>query len=296
MGQALTGVSCIYFSRISARCAASDGVCVRSVSYRPRWGYSFPFRSKGFRDFIYANDDGVFATAYTYRNDETGITVTLIPLRHFAHPQFFHQVDLLCCQHQSVLMEGRTPMSGAPYSTIVPPRELSAVVRPKEHEDSEGWEPRETELFWQPFSWGVSNSPNFTVVHAADKYDYERIPWWFSLRFNLPIVGSLGREKHCINMISHLKTQGYKSFAIPWGASHMPIFNEILIDNGFENVGMCSLVVVRRCDGDISAGEHERMYRLQKRRDNMGTIGWLIATVCSLTVLRSFVTVDYTKG
>lgn len=206
------------------------------------------------------------AVAHTYRHERDDITVTLIPLRHFAHPEFFKQVDELCCQHQSVLMEGRTPLTGAPYSTLVPPRERPKRVRPVEEDDSEGWEPREQERFFQPFSWGVIESPNFTVVHAADKYDYERLPWWASLRFSLPVLGSLAREKHCLNMLYPLRANGYRSFAIPWGAAHMPLFHEMLLDNGFECIGMSSLLVLRRVDGDISEGEYDAMLRMQRRR------------------------------
>lgn len=285
------GKSASEFSTAGAKKEAS----APSFFYRSRWQYAFPFRSKRLHDFIFPREDTVVSIAQTYRNDAHKVTVTLIPLRHFAHPQFFHQVDELCSQHHSVLMEGRMPLSGAPFSTFVPPRDCAVSVRPAGHEDDEGWEPREIERFWQPFSWGVKDSPNRTVIHAADKYDYEKLPWWCSLRFNLPLIGSFAREKHCLDMIYPLSANGYKSFAIPWGAAHMPIFNEMLIDNGFEPIGMCSLLVFNRIDGDISAGEHERFDRLARRQHRLVQLAWGLAIVGALVCMRGFFVVECTK-
>ncbi|RNF01069.1 uncharacterized protein Tco025E_08662 [Trypanosoma conorhini] len=289
--------ACASLAVLCRRGAHSSGVteATHAFSYRPRWQYSFPFRSKRLTDFVTASENSVSSVAYTYQHAENRVVVTLIPLQHFAHPQFFHQVDALCSQHESVLMEGRTPLAGAPFSTIVPPREGVASVRPAGHEDDEGWEPREIERFWQPFSWGVKDSPTMTIIHAADKYDYEKLPWWCSLRFNAPLIGSFAREKHCLDMIYPLASNGYKSFAIPWGAAHMPIFNEMLIDNGFEQIGMCSLLVLNRIDGEISAGEHERFCRIEKRHHRLIQLAWGLAIVAGLLLLRGMVVVEYRK-
>ncbi|KAH9589262.1 hypothetical protein LSM04_005217 [Trypanosoma melophagium] len=286
------GIRFTLWSRFNSR-SAVDMETNERFSYRPRWRYAFPFRTKRLEDFVFSGEETVVSVAYTYRNDDKNITVTLIPLRHFAHPQFFRQVDDLCNQHQSVLMEGRTPLTGAPYSTFVPPRDTAHSLRPVEHEDDEAWEPREIERFWQPFSWGVKESPNYTVIHAADKYDYEKLPLWCSLRFNIPLFGSLGREKHCLDMVYPLAANGYKSFAIPWGAAHMPVFNEMLLDNGFEQVGMCSLVIFNRIDGDISAGEHEKICRIQKRRRQVVQMAWLLVAFLTLLLMRDTVTIEY---
>ncbi|ESL11636.1 hypothetical protein TRSC58_00609 [Trypanosoma rangeli SC58] len=291
----------------NAACASPGVLCRRSVHvsggaettqmffYRPRWQYAFPFRSKRLSDFIMTSENSAVSVAYTYQHATSKIIVTLIPLQHFAHPLFFHQVDKLCSQHESVLMEGRTPLTGAPFSTVVPPRECVASVRPAEHEDDEGWEPREIERFWQPFSWGVKDSFVMTIIHAADKYDYEKLPWWCSLRFNIPLLGSFAREKHCLDMIYPLASNGYKSFSIPWGAAHMPIFNEMLIDNGFEEIGMCSLLVCNRIDGEISAGEHERICRIEKRHCRLIKLAWGLATIGGLLLMRGMVVVEYRK-
>ncbi|KAH8612072.1 hypothetical protein ERJ75_000931000 [Trypanosoma vivax] len=193
-------------------------------------------------------------------------------------------------------MEGRTPYTSAPYSTFVPPRERVASVRPAEYEDSEGWEPREVERFWQPFSWGVKDSLNMTVVHAADKYDYEKLPWWSSVRFNAPLLGNFSREKHCLSMIPGLRASGYKSFAVPWGAAHMPIFNEMLVDNGYVQVGMCALVVVNRVDGDISAGEHQKCSRLLRRQNQLHHLLWGLGIVGALFLMRRMVVVEYSRS
>ncbi|CAD2222351.1 hypothetical protein AGDE_14842 [Angomonas deanei] len=237
-----------------------------SFFFRARWNYCTLFRSKTLTDFFWCDKNRVVAIAHTYQHIERDITVTLIPIRHMAHPLFFKQVDELCCQHDSVLMEGRVPLLNAPYSTFVHPREKLEKIRPDDHEDDEGWEPREVERFFQPFSWGVAASPNHTVVHAADKYDYEKLPLWASVRFNTPLLGSLAREKHCLNMIYPLRRNGYKSFAIPWGAFHMPLFHEMLVDNDFELTSMCSLLVLQRIDGTVSEGECQQVWRAQRRR------------------------------
>lgn len=221
--------------------------------YKVRIRYSKPFLTKITTDFFLVQGDHAHVLASTYLHSASGVTVTLIPVVHHAHPKFFQQVDSLCCQHESVLMEGRVPITGAPYSTLVPPRDFKPYVKPEVAEDSEGWEPTNPELFWQPFSWGVKGSPLFTVVHAADKYDYEKLPWWASLRFNMPFVGNFAREKHCLDMIPGLTQNGYKSFAVPWGADHIPIFHDMLVDHGFEQIGSCSLILWSRIDGDHSA-------------------------------------------
>ncbi|KAG5481108.1 hypothetical protein LSCM1_06789 [Leishmania martiniquensis] len=282
-------------TRSSSTTIGASGPLKKFV-YAPRLRYTAPWRSKQLADFLVCQDGVALSIAHTYRNADADITVTLIPLRHFAHPEFFRQVDDLCNQHESVLMEGRAPLSSAPYSTTVPPRERVKCTRPVEHEDDEGWEPREVENFFQPFSWGVMDSPNHTVVHAADKYDYEKLPWWCSVRFNAPVLGSLAREQHCLNMIAPLRAHLYKSFAIPWGAAHMPVFHEMLLDNGFENVGMCGLLMLNRIDGIISEGEFDKMQRWQTQRARrvqylygigLGSLWWL---------MYAHVTVDYHSG
>lgn len=70
-------------------------------------------------------------------------------------------------------------------------------------------------------------------MHAADTFDDEKLPLWCSLRINLPLIDGLRREKHCLNMFYPFATNGYKRFAVVWGAAHMPLFHEMLVDNGF---------------------------------------------------------------
>lgn len=249
-----------------------------AFTFKPRLRYSPLFTSSTLEDFLMVRDDThVVTIATTFQHPVSGVRVTLIPLAHFAHPQFFHQVDSLCCQHESVLMEGRVPLTGSPHSTTVPPRELADSVRPVDCLDDEGWEPREVDRYWQPFSWGVKGSPMHTVVHAADAYDYEKLPWWASLRFNMPFFGSYRREKHCLNMIPALSANGYRSFAVPWGAYHMPIFQQMLEDNGFEQVGLSSLLLWSKIDGDVSTREWHRLNRLLNRRQR-----WKAYTVVGL--------------
>lgn len=238
-----------------------------SFVYKPRIRYSPIFSSRCLEDFLLAKDETIVVLAHTYRHEATDVTVTVIPISHYAHPSFYQQVDMLCQQHHSVLMEGRTPIGGAMHSTMVPPRSMVKNIRPLDCEENEGWEPNEDQAFWQPFSWGVKDSPNMTVIHAADRYDYECLPWWAGLRFNMPFLGSYAREKHCLDMIPELVKNGYKSFAIPWGAGHSRIFHDMLVDNGFENVASCSLLMWSRVDGDRSAAECCRLERLAKRRD-----------------------------
>lgn len=280
----------------STSASPGDAPSSRSFVYATRLRYTAPWRSKRIEDFFLCRQGVAVAIAHTYRHAAADITVTLIPLRHFAHPEFFKQVDDLCCQHESVLMEGRMPLTGAPYSTIVPPRARVSCTRPVEHEDDEGWEPREVESFFQPFSWGVLDSPYHTVVHAADKYDYERLPWWCSVRFNTPVVGSLAREQHCLDMILPLRENHYKSFAIPWGAAHMPVFHEVLLDNGFENVGMCSLLALNPVDGSISEGEYGNLERWQRKRERRVWYAYAVGLLALWYSVYSHLSVEYHSG
>ena len=211
-----------------------------------------------------------YAHTLEYSHDPT-IRVTLIPICHFAHPHFFQQVSLLLCQHQSVLMEGHYPNCNAPFGTVVAPTELKTDVIPVEYEasyldaslpgDNEskvaekivcGWEPIDINEFVQPPSWGVKNSPNFTVLHAAELYDAEALPVWARLRFNFPLIGNLAREKHCLEMLPKLVAQGYRTFAIPWGASHMSLMDAMLRENGFREIGAVGIPVFRAVDGEVS--------------------------------------------
>lgn len=268
------------------------------LRFRPRWRYAAPFRTSTLTDYIYCRDDThAVSIARSYRHPVYDVTVTLIPLRHLAHPLFFSQVDALCSQHQSVLMEGRVPLTGAPHSTLVPPRDpIPPNQRPLDHEDDEGWEPRAIEDFFQPFSWGVKGSPEFTVIHAADKYDYECLPWYCSIRFNAPLLGSLAREQHCLSMIPPLRLNGYKSFAIPWGAGHMTIFHEMLLDNGFESVGMCSLLMFNRIDGDHSEAELMKMRAYEKRITRRVYVAYIAGALMVLYVLSTMFDVEISRG
>jgi hypothetical protein len=125
--------------------------------------------------------------------------------------------------------------------------------------------------FMQPFSWGVKNSPFFTVVHAADFYDYEHLPLWCSLRFNLPIVGGYCREKHCLNMIGPLVANGYKSFAVPWGAAHAPLMHAMLTENGFKVVSVSRIVAWRAADGPHSHQQIRYLSRVVHISENWMT-------------------------
>lgn len=268
----------------------------KEFAYRPRWKYSAPFRSSTFTDYMYCKGKShAVSIARTYRHREkSDLTVTLIPLRHLAHPIFFAQVDALCGQHESVLMEGRTPLTGAPYSTLVPPRDPIPVnQRPIDHEDDEGWEPRAVEDFFQPFSWGVKNSLAHTVIHAADRYDYEYLPWYCSIRFNIALLGSMEREKHCLNMILPLYENGYKSFAIPWGAGHMCIFHEMLLDNQFEQVGMCSLLMLNRIDGERSEAELLKLQSYEKKLSRRVTFAYIAGALMVLYILSTMFEVEF---
>ena len=202
-------------------------------------------------DFLAVHQGQILCLAHTFKHP-SGVTVTLVPVVHRAHPSFYRQVDTLCAQHESVLMEGVFALPGA--TTVVPPRDAHDVGRPKEMEDAEGWEPPNPEAFWQPFSWGVNGSPNHTVVHAADAYSVENMPMWSSLRFNLPIFGSLKRDRACLGRIPLLIASGYKSFAIPWGAAHMPIMATVLDRNDFALIATSRLVAFNRTDGITSDG------------------------------------------
>lgn len=264
------------------------------MEYKVRLRYSPIFASKKFYDFMTCNENHVSMVAHTYVHEPTQVEVTVIPLAHYAHPKFYQQVDSLCCQHDSVLMEGRHPTTGSPHSTLVPPREFKDSVVPADELDSEGWEPQDPAAYWQPFSWGVKGSPNFTVVHAADRYDYEWLPWWASLRFNLPFVGGYAREKHCLDMIPVLYANGYRKFAIPWGLGHATVFHDMLVDNGFEVRGMTSVILWTRSDGDKSAMEHSR---LQWRWSEAQKIGYrfqyVVAAVVVYLIGSRFVSVEW---
>ena len=241
-------------ANVDAAAISDQPLTMKPLVFQTRWRY-IPFFGSYFmhKDFLIAERDRVSTKFRTFIHPESKVKVTLIPLIHEAHPMFYKQVDQICCQHESVLMEGRTPNAGAPYSTLVPPRKMIGQIRPEGHEDDEGWEPATSEGFWQPFSWGVIDSPHHTVIHAADAYDYEKLPVWMTVRYNLPIIGNYRRDLHCLSMIQPLVENGYKSFAIPWGSAHMAIMATVLIRNGFEERAQGQLLAFNAVDGIHSA-------------------------------------------
>ena len=242
-------------------------------------------------DFIDADQDRVSTYAHTFRHPVTGVRVTLLPVLHVGHPAFWRQVDELCSQHQSVLMEGRYANTSAP-TTCIPPRQMSTEIRPIEHYDAEGWEPNEMEKFFQPYSWGVAHSANHTVIHAGDKYDYEKLPVWASLRYNTPLIGGWAREKHCLSLIPTLHENGYNTFVIPWGAYHMPIMATMLRKNGFEFVGSCRLVVFDRVDGMVSGGYVKQFRTTLRAYSWWYNIVIVLATWFPLVALYTFMACD----
>ena len=72
----------------------------------------------------------------------------------------------------------------------------------------------------------------------------------------------------------------------------MPVFHEMLLDNGFENVGMCSLVVLNKVDGIISEGEFSKMQRWQRRRARRIYYVYAVGFVAFFSFLYSYVSVD----
>eukprot|EP00758_Cryptobia_borreli_P018276 Tbor_TRINITY_DN6656_c0_g1::TRINITY_DN6656_c0_g1_i1::g.3121::m.3121 len=277
-------------SRTSSDSGPKSYISIKPFEHQSRLSLSAWWRSKSVDDYLKSTPQEVISIVTTYRHREHhDITVTLIPLSHFGHPRFYNQVDLLLCQHDSVLMEGRTPFQQAPYSTLVPPRPLPDKIHPMQYGDetsqninkvTRGWEPTDMTAYWQPFSWGVKDSPNYTVIHAADLYDYEKLPFWAGVRFNFPFIGSFAREKHCLNMIPVLVGHRYKKFAIPWRAAHMPIYNEMLTRNGFEQIGTSGLPVFDEGDGEISRGYVRMMRNNFIRKDAREGYVMMVGFVC----------------
>lgn len=251
-------------------------------TFHGRMWYSQPFRSQKLDNYLKIENGQLLSMATTYQHTlHKDITVTLVPLSHTAHPQFYYQVDLLLCQHDSVLMEGRVPFKQAPFSTLVPPRPLPNQIRPADiSETTVSWEPTDMSAFWQPFSWGVRDSPNYTVIHAADCYDYEKLPVLASLRWNMPLLGSFKREVHCLSMIPFLVDNGYKKFAVPWGASHMPIMHEMLLANGFAVTSVSALPVFDECDGEISKGFVRQNAHVLTRKESREDAWLAILLMC----------------
>eukprot|EP00759_Apiculatamorpha_spiralis_P039323 PhF_6_TR38142/c0_g1_i1/m.56969 len=224
--------------------------------------HRFPVGARGtwrLEDFLSGTKRTVTSRMHTFVNPDTKIIVTLIPISHVAHPRFWYEVDKMCSQHSSVLMEGVcAPKSGDIMA--IPPREM---VRIDLSEDSEGWEPDDVNEFRQRYSWGVIESKKSTVVHAADLYDYDRLPLWARLRFQLPLFGRYPREKNIIALIEKLSDPklGYDSFAVPWGAAHMPILASMLENRGFVVQSESRYPIFRLIDGPVSASYVRYVYR-----------------------------------
>jgi hypothetical protein len=183
----------------------------------------------------------------------------------------------------------------------VPGRNLPADVRPPYVGPTDAWEPRDTNLFRQPFSWGINDSPTNTVIHAADLYEPDRNPLWYKLRYQIPFVGGYKRDVHCLSMINPLVKNGYKSFAIPWGAGHMSIMSTILEDNGFEQIGMTGLLVVGAVDGTYSAGVYRRIRYTLRTITALefavsATAGYLLCRFVGVDLLLPTLTVTRSSG
>lgn len=231
-------------------------VALKPFRFSSRFAYlALPRQySIGLEQFINVDEDQAISVAHAFRHNDSGVTVTLLPVVHIARPRFWRDSDELCCQHHSVLLEGRYSPTSCDIS-VVPPRDKWEENRPEEDFDAEGWEPpadRAMTHFRQPYSWGVRESPMHTIVHAADCYDYDKLPLYARLRHNVPFLGNYKREKHCLNVLHQLTENGYESFVIPWGVAHMPVFSKMLLQNGFTLSSTSKLVMFDRVDGPMS--------------------------------------------
>jgi hypothetical protein len=248
-----------------------------------RWRYvtQFRVRAMALDEFLHVDADQAISVATVYRHPHSGTMVTLLPVVHVAHPSFWRQCDELCCQHHSVLMEGRFSPTSSDIS-VVPPRSMFDDRRPNEEIDAEGWEPQSGEFlkhFRQPYSWGVAESKEHTIIHAADSYDYDKLPVWARLRHNIPFLGGYSREKRCLNILYQLSGNGYESFVIPWGAAHMPVFARMLLENGFHKAGATRVVLFNRIDGPVSAA-YLRRIRATLNRGLL--LRWSLRTLCGV--------------
>lgn len=237
--------------------------------------------------FLSVDEHQAISVAHVYRHQASGISVTLLPITHVAHPSFWVNADELCCQHHSVLMEGRYSPTSSDIS-VVPPRNKFEENRPEEELDAEGWEPRADSAmtnFRQPYSWGVRESPYHTIIHAADTYDYDRLPLWARLRHNVPFFGNYVREKRCLNILHQLSGNGYESFVIPWGVAHMPIFSKILLQNDFKLSGTTRVTMFNRIDGPTSAAY---IRKLRSSVSWASRINLIYKCTVSLAVVYSF--------
>ena len=254
--------------------------------FTSRWRYLSWFRTDALcvADFLSVDADQAVAVANVYKHLPSGVSVTLLPVVHVAHPSFWRHADELCSQHHSVLMEGRFSPTSCDIS-VVPPRAKTEIGRPEEEVDAEGWEPSPGNFmanFRQPYGWGVLESDVHTIIHAADAYDYDRLPAWARVRFNFPIVGNYKREKHCLRILHQLTGNGYESFCVPWGAAHMPIFAKMLLQNGFTQCGSSRIVLFNRIDGPISAAY------TRKLQSHVNWSRWLTKIVQGAFVLSAF--------
>eukprot|EP00760_Papus_ankaliazontas_P034548 PhM_4_TR7255/c0_g10_i1/m.95237 len=144
------------------------------------FNHRLPMGSRGtwrMSDFLNATNKEVYITCFSFKHPERKTLVTLVPMVHVGHPSFYHEVDLMCAQHESVLMEGKNGNTLTPILSI-PPRDPILLTKHKDYSDSEGWEPEDPDDFRQLYSWGVAGSKCNTVIHAADLYDYECLPMW----------------------------------------------------------------------------------------------------------------------
>jgi hypothetical protein len=157
-------------------------VPLEPFKFTSRWRYINWFHKDALsmEEFLRMDEDSATALAHQYHHAPSGVLVTLLPVVHVAHPLFWKEADELCQQHHSVLMEGRYSPTSTDIS-VVPPRDKFEEGRPEEELDAEGWEPSPGNYlknFRQPYSWGVNGSPVHTIIHAADSYDYDRLPVW----------------------------------------------------------------------------------------------------------------------
>jgi hypothetical protein len=269
---------------------ASTTPALGAMHFGKQWHYAGLWRHYQLAHFVSATTDQVTTTAHTFKHP-SGVHITLIPIVHVAHPMFWKQCDSICITHESVLMEGRYANLTAP-ATVIPPRAMAARVRPEDFLDSEGWEPDHAGGFNQPYGWGVRDSPKNTVVHAADKYDYEYLPFWAAVRFNVPFVGGYAREKHCLKLVPYLVENGYKSFAVPWGAAHMPIFATMLEKNGFDLVGQSRLVTFNKIDGVTSQGWCRFFARRVTRVEMAWWIFRAIPVIATIPLVFSYIQIE----
>eukprot|EP01061_Rhynchopus_euleeides_P005760 TRINITY_DN14929_c0_g1_i2.p1 TRINITY_DN14929_c0_g1~~TRINITY_DN14929_c0_g1_i2.p1 ORF type:complete len:327 (+),score=36.47 TRINITY_DN14929_c0_g1_i2:437-1417(+) len=191
-----------------------------------------PFLTVGrwrFRDTLVKTPEGFEAPVLRFRNDNTGVSVTLLPVHLAAAPHFFREIEAMGNTCQGVMQVGAT-------------RSSLDTPAPNSWNDIPG---NDTETV-TPDRWYTPAAR----LHGIDTSDGRLVTDIFAALggHHVPNVRAM---KNATNMRDVIRNEGYSTVLAPVWASHFPTHAKFLIDSGYKLESESTISVLRTSEASL---------------------------------------------